>query len=341
MMRSIFVAIFVFTLASTRAANEETDVPLVTAPSGEYKLEWILPAGPLRSISAKNSSDTTDLAVPALVRVSGVGPMMDEIMPLPFISPDSEWIFIPSRDKVYVSTGFEYFEGAAILFHRIRSNDGAIHFEPALGGRFDQAAWEFLAEELKLKRAEMTADAHRVYSADFIDWSQDSGRLLMAVAGGVWSAKDGWLEASAYHWYCYFNTRSGKFELTDRLRAADNRPERNEPTKDEAAALAAVVTNAESIGQEGPQKSPKEHFDEADKRLNEIYKELIAKTEPAKRLNLRDEEREWIQSRDTEAKIAAIQVWSSGREADARILESKALSTEARIVDLQQRLEKK
>lgn len=126
--------------------------------------------------------------------------------------------------------------------------------------------------------------------------------------------------------------------MTERLRAA-NRPSRNDATENQATALAAVVIEAESIGKESPQPSPKEHFDEADKRLNEIYGKLIAKIEPAKRPSLRDEEREWIQSRDTEAQVEAIRMWSYGLAADARILESKALSTKKRVADLQKRLE--
>src|SRR2546430_5184815 len=109
-------------------------------------------------------------------------------------------------------------------------------------------------------------------------------------------------------------------------------------TSDDAFALLAVVTNAESIGEEGPQSSPKERFDVVDKRLNDVYDKLIAKIEPAKRESIRNEQRAWLISRDTEAEIAALQMWSSGREATARILESKAISTEARVAELEKLL---
>jgi len=122
------------------------------------------------------------------------------------------------------------------------------------------------------------------------------------------------------------------------LRTADTRPERKSNTSDDAAALLAVVTNAESIGEEGPQSSPKERFDVADKRLNDVYDKLIAKIEPAKRESIRNEQRAWLISRDTEAEIAALQMWSSGREATARILESKAISTETRVAELEKLL---
>jgi uncharacterized protein YecT (DUF1311 family) len=228
------------------------------------------------------------------------------------------------------------FNQPALLLHRSQSDAGATHFQPAMQGRFEKTAWEFLDHELDLKRADLQGDAERVYSAEFIDWSQDSVRLLMKIGSGEWSpSKSAWVQ-SVYSWYCYFNTRSGKFELTERLRSVDGKPALNGIASDDPAFM-TVITTAEPVGGEGPVPNRKDRFDQADKRLNEIYAKLLAKTEPAKRETFREEQRAWLVSRDTDAEVAAIQAWSSGRESEARILESKALATEARVAELEKR----
>lgn len=336
MRLAIILLSFAFTAISQAANEKESKIQLVTAPSGEYRLEWTQPLGPLQVVSMKNSSVATGLDIAILVkalREESLG------MPLAFISPDSNWVFVVGPQSE--ATPPESFNRQAILFRRTPSKDEAIHFEPAMTDRFDRAAWEFLDRELKLKKGDFPPDTQRVYAVDFIDWSRDSGRLLFTLASGVWSPpKDQWLE-SVYRWYCYFNTRTGKFELTDRLRFVDTRPERNGSNADETAALIAIVTNAESIGEEEPQRSPKDRFEQTDKRLNDVYGKLIAQTEPAKREALREEQRSWLVSRDTDAQVAAIQAWSFGQEANARILESKAISTEARLSELEKRLSKR
>jgi uncharacterized protein YecT (DUF1311 family) len=135
--------------------------------------------------------------------------------------------------------------------------------------------------------------------------------------------------------FCYFNTHSGEFELTERLRVADQIP-RVELVQD--VNLAAIVTSAESIGKESPQRSPEELFKEADARLNDVYGKLIAKLTPAQQESLRREERAWTRSRDNEAEIWVLQTWSSGSLADARTLDRKATVTETRTADLEKRL---
>jgi uncharacterized protein YecT (DUF1311 family) len=332
----LLLALLIISLGCLSHAAEEKEGPirLATAPSSEYAVDWTAPDGPLRVVSNSDGAVIAELKIPESEQSSGDHSIAT---PLPFISPDSNWVFVMNVDNDAPPP--ESFSRPSALFRRTRSSDGTIHFEAATPGRFDKAAWEFLDKELKLGRPDLRPDAKRVYSASFIDWSRDSARLLLRVGGGAWSpSKSEWVEAAAYTWYCYFNTGSGKFELTDRLRTADTRPERKSNTSDDAAALLAVVTNAESIGEEGPQSSPKERFDVVDKRLNDVYDKLIAKIEPAKRESIRNEQRAWLISRDTEAEIAALQMWSSGREATARILESKAISTEARVAELEKLL---
>ena len=326
--------VFGVAVISQQADAKQDQIRLVTAPNNEYALEWTQPAGPLRVVPAGNGSAEKQLDV------SSFGQRFGEdhtgAVPLTFVSPDSTWLFVVAPLDSSANAP-ESFNRPGLLFHRIRSENGALRFQPAMHDRFEKAAWEFLDHELNLQRGDVPADAQRVYSSEFIDWSPDSGRLLMKISSGAWSpSKQEWVQ-SVYSWYCYFNLRLGKFELTDRLRSVDNKAELNGVASDDPGMM-TVVTSAESIGGEGPQSARQERFAQADKRLNDVYAKLLNKTEPAKREGLREEQRAWLLSRDTEAQVAAIQAWSSGPESAARILENKTASTETRVVELEKRL---
>ena len=319
---------------SQHADAKPDQIRLVTAPNNEYALVWIQPTGPLRVVSAGNGSAETELDVSSFGQRFGED--QPTAVPLSFVSPDSTWLFVVAPPDSFANAP-ESFNRPALLFHRIRSEHGALHFQPAMPERFEKAAWEFLDRELKLQRGDVPRDAQRVYSSEFIDWSPDSGRLLMKISSGAWSpSKQEWVQ-SVYNWYCYFNLRSGEFELTDRLRSVDSKPELNGVASDDPGMM-TIVTAAEPIGGEGPQPARKERFEQADKRLNDVYAKLLTKTEPAQREAVREEERAWLLSRDTQAQVEAIQAWSFGPESVARILENKTASTEARVVELEKRL---
>jgi|GEM_PF-5767592 hypothetical protein len=324
----ICVVTGVLVSATASVAAKDTSIKLTTAPSGEYAVGWASSEHVLWIASTKDGTDLGD------IKLSHLADMEEgsEFIPLPFISPDSNWIFVPSRHAEVDPT----LELEALLLHQVPSKKPP--FELVLALEFGRHAWEFLVKELKLKTSELGADARRVFSVHFVDWSEDSGRLLISVGSSVVSSKDTWLEGDPNPFYfCYFNTHSGGFELTERLRLADQVP-RAEPG--EAVKLTAVVTSAESIGKEGPLRSPEGAFKEADARLNGVYNQLIGKLGPAQQAMLREEQRAWIRSRDNEATIWVLQTWSSDSVADARSLERKAAYTQARIKDLEERLER-
>jgi uncharacterized protein YecT (DUF1311 family) len=325
----IIVITLILSVALVGRATDENKGPtrLAAAPNGEYAIDWIEGEESLRVVAKSSGVPIANFKV---------GQTGEGSTPLPFISPDSNWVFVvTAAPDAEPPASFDH---SSVLVRRTNSGNG---FEPATPDRFDKAAWEFLDHELKLRKNDLPADAQRVYCAEFIDWSRDSARLLLRVGGGAWSpSKSEWVEAAAYTWYCYFNTRSGKFELTERLRAIDTNPDRKNLSGDDATALRTVVVNAESIGEEGPQQSAKELFDAADKRLNEAYEKVIAKMEPAKRESFREEQRAWLIARDTEAQVAALQRWTSGFEATARIYERKANSTQVRVAEIEKLLAK-
>jgi uncharacterized protein YecT (DUF1311 family) len=249
-------------------------------------------------------------------------------MGLGFFSPDEQWIF--SDDTLC----------PARLYHR----KGELEYVQQPAECLREAAFRFMAEQEKIdeKLIGMRTEENDVdrRSIDFVDWSSDSRRLLLALSasigpeekgsGGIFKKGIGW-------WLCYFNTDTGKFELTDRLRAA-NRGARKQWDGYYAPSAAGPMTplSAEPVGQEVSWTPVTRRFEIADKRLNEIYAALLKKLEPAAREQLKQEQREWLIQRDTDAAVYANQHW--GPFGALALMEGKAIATEARVADLEKQL---
>jgi hypothetical protein len=98
------------------------------------------------------------------------------------------------------------------------------------------------------------ADSHEGI-IDFVAWSRDSNRVLLTLRVGDF---DGVRQRGVYLWYLYFNTRENKFELTDRLRAANEGAwKRRENFGEEDAAKFKELTSAEPVDQSVRSKSQK------------------------------------------------------------------------------------
>ena len=260
----------------------------------------------------------------------------DETAPLPmaFISADEQWIFCTKL--------VGYTDSSAPLLYRHKQD---LQYELTTPAPFDTAAWKFFAQQEKvdekmigMPREEGEAP-HR--SIDFVDWSTDSGRLLIALSASIGRAEKGSgggiLKKGIGWWLCYFNTETGKFELTDRLRTA-NRDTRKQWDGYYAPSAAGPMTplSAEPVGHEAPWTPVKRRFETTDKRLNEVYAALLKELEPAAREQLKKEQREWLIQRDADAAVYANQHW--GPFGELALLEGKAIATEARTANLQKQL---
>jgi uncharacterized protein YecT (DUF1311 family) len=308
-----------------RADDDTTPKRIVTAPSGKFYIvrytEIFEPGPHERQRLAIVPANDPDKRIPLF----GDNAEPNTTVDLAFISPDENWIY--SSDSVC----------NARLYHRT----GEFQYEPTC---LVDRAWQFLSEQEKIDeklvgmRAENDVDRRGI---DFADWSSDSGRLLLALSasigppekgsgGAIFKKGIGW-------WLCYFNTETGKFELTDRLRAA-NRDTRKQWDGYYAPSAAGPMTplSAEPVGQEASWTPAKRRFETADKRLNEIYVALLKKLEPAAREKLKQEQREWLIQRDADAAVYANQHW--GPFGALTLVEGKAISTEARAAELEKRL---
>jgi uncharacterized protein YecT (DUF1311 family) len=314
--------------AIAQADDKSKPVRIVTAPSGKFYVE--ADSG-LTLVMANDPSVRNPL--PNAGGDEGENNVAESDAPLPivFISPDEQWIF-------YLKAVHSNYTSPVPLLYRHKQK---LQYELATPEPLDDAAWRFLAQEKKLgeKLVGMPTQDDEVGLRwiDFVDWSSDSRRLLLTLSASIGTEEKGGagiFKKGIGWWLCYFNTETGKFELTDRLRTAN----RDAPTRWDgyyapAEPGAAMPLLAEPIDHETPWTPATRRFEIADKRLNEIFATLLKKLEPAALEQMKQEQREWLIQRDTGAAIHANQRWSPFGK--AALMEGKAIATEARTAELE------
>ncbi len=335
-----FFAVLAATIAAGAAcaqdAEKQLPTKLATAPSGAFHIEsdpldptsggwwraklWIAP-------SAKSSER---------VPLCEIHKEASASTPLAFISPDERWIFCAVL-------------GAPALFRR-HTDATEVRFEAAPGEKFGEMASRFFSDEDTTPDDELEhVGPSEALAVRFVAWSRDSARLLLCFDGSSGGR-------SVSSWLGYFHTGRGEFELTQRLgRSNADAHTRWKRRQDqwlesgiekvpgggafEHTRMTDAPLDAESVGEEGPVSPAKQMFEQADKRLGEIYARALEQTPAAQRVSLRREQRAWLVQRDTEAWIHALQSWSPFAEAKA--LEGKALATEKRNYALEEWLNAK
>jgi uncharacterized protein YecT (DUF1311 family) len=349
-MRPSFLAAnlmaFWVTSANLVAEPNSANLALVTAPSGDFRLTRAS-NGAIWIVSTKSVADHVVLpAVQIEVNTEAASSMnrvsSDSIEGQPecFVSPDERWIFVE------VDTGGGNTTG--ILYQRTQDTSGGSEtprYEPASTNGFDHAAWDFVCEDHKLTDSDIgIPDKNGIWSKTlyFGAWSADSTRLLLRLGGTVGKPKEP-EEGGPSQWksnvleLCYFNTRTGAFELTDRLRKANSAQKSD--TSGQAGQHVAesdAVLSAESVGQESPEPSVSDRFKHADAELNNTYKQLLTSLSPTEKAQLQKEEQLWLTKRDLFAVIHAWQSWSPFPNASR--IEGMAIATEARVTELRKRL---
>jgi len=275
--------------SATAQAEEKTEV-LYTSPGGAIRIErnaekvWV--------ISAKDPAQRAEL--PPL---EGVSSFDDEF----HASPNDEWIFGTRK----MAHGFSNGD----LFHRIDPQH--IKIAPTEEDQsFNDRVWPFCVKQgaLKANYSAEEGDAD-IGQTSFTAWSFDSGRLLVQLSGGN-------RHRALHTCHVYFNTRTGKFELTDYLRKLNK-------TK------AKVLACAEPIDPLPSEAELKTRFDSLDRQLNEKYTQVLAQADKDRIPVVREAQRDWIKHRDEGAKLYMSSVPAAAKE--LRRLQFLADVTGARI----------
>ncbi len=251
-----------------------------------------------------------------------------------FISPDENWIFA----TIHFGSGM----GGGQLFKR----QEGLKFQ-STEKNFEESVWHFFDQN-----EHVDEDDRQTSIIDFVAWSPDSGRLLIDLRGGGFGGER---SRGIYEWYVYFNTKTGKFELTEYLSRL-NKDAWERWKNFSAFPIFPAAASAETLGELPPEAESKKRYEAADRRVKKLFQELIDVEEKQLQQSIHDEQtsqtqreiyqeqlkssrdgqRAWIKTREIGAKMYA----DSGNESTAprRYWQHMADSTEAQANALKEQI---
>lgn len=144
----------------------------------------------------------------------------------------------------------------------------------------------------------------------FLDWSADSARLLIDLHGGLTGSAETpdrnlYKKPGVSVWLAYFNAKTGKFELTERLRKnnkdARKRWKAMDNDNEEAPEDGFVPPSAVSIGHEGPDAPVAERLKKYEAELAAMARKREAQLEGADRAEFQQKEKDWREELENNA----------------------------------------
>lgn len=254
--------------ASAAPQDENKPQLLKTSPSGTFRVLqdgedfWIVTAADEKQRTKMHSAE---LAAPEEFR----------------FSPDEKWLYVELHHGSCMS--------GADLYRR---SDGKAA-GPNEGGPFqriepplEDGAWtEALKKRLFTRNF---AEEGLCAMVRFGAWSDDSGRLLLIVRGGE-------ERRETVGRYLYYNTRTGRFEVTPYLRKVNAASVKSHEVN--------VLACAEPVDPLPDVATLRQQYTAIDKKLNENYQKMIAKSEKENIPDLRQSQREWLKARDAGLQI--------------------------------------
>jgi hypothetical protein len=225
------------------------------------------------------------------------------------ISPDENWMLVARHHGSHMNSTHLFHRKEGLKFEDVFPNANWPP-DPESGDRFDNEAWKFFskAEGVPLRKIDMKDLGPEQIS--FLDWSADSGRLLIDLHGGLTGSvetpdRNLYKKPGVSVWVAYFNTKTKRFELTDRLRAcnkgARKRWKAMDNDNEEAPEEGFVPPSAESIGHEEPDAPVAERLKKYEADLAAIVKRRAGQLEGADRAEFEKKEADWRDKLDDDA----------------------------------------
>jgi hypothetical protein len=161
--------------------------------------------------------------------------------------------------------------------------------------RFDDEAWKFFSKIEGVPFAKIDKNDEGPRQVSFLEWSEDSGRLLIDLHGGLTGRDDFYYHDEDYKkpgvslWLAYYNTQTQKFELTNKLRKW-NKGARNRWTSSDDEGV--LPPSAESISHEGSDAPVAERLKKYETELAAMVKRRAGQLEGADRAEFEKKESE-------------------------------------------------
>jgi hypothetical protein len=212
------------------------------------------------------------------------------------ISPDENWIVISQHHGSHLNSTY-----------LMRRKEG-LKFEDAFPdakwpaqeypvNRFDNAVWKFFSQTENVPTKKIDANELGPTSVSVLEWSEDSGRLLLDLHGGLTGDNDiadqgRYKKPGISGWFAYYNTKTGKFELTERLHKANAGARKRWTTASEGSE-GFLPPSAESIGHKGDGAPVAERLEKYEAALAEIEKQRRSRLDEVDRAEFEKNESEW------------------------------------------------
>jgi hypothetical protein len=142
----------------------------------------------------------------------------------------------------------------------------------------------------------------------FLDWSIDSGRMLIDLHGGL-TGQDTYYRLADFKkpgvsgWVACYNTKTKKFELTDRLRKNNKGARKcwSRSADENAPEDGFVPPSAEPIGHEGPDAPMADRLTKYESELAELVKRRESQLEGVDRAEFQKKEKDWREQLEKES----------------------------------------
>jgi hypothetical protein len=211
-------------------------------------------------------------------------------------SPDENWMLVSQHHGSGLNSTYLLHRKEGLKFeHLFKSGDAK--------ARFDDEAWKFFSKVEGVPFAKIDANEEGPRQVSFLDWSEDSGRLLIDLHGGLTGRDDlrsDDKKPGVSLWLAYYNTKTQKFELTDKLRKW-NKGARKRWTASDADTKGVLPPSAESIGHERPDAPVAERLKKYQTELAALVERRKTQLDGAERAGFEKDEAEWRDKLDNDA----------------------------------------
>jgi hypothetical protein len=224
------------------------------------------------------------------------------------ISPDENWILVSQHHGSHLNSTYLFRRNQGLSFENAFPNSKWPLGEYPIN-RFDNEAWKFFSRIEGVPLTKLNANELGPTDVSALEWSADSGRLLLDLHGGLAAEKyiserdEERKKPGVSSWVAYYNTKTQKFELTDKLRKF-NKGARKRWTVSGDAESGFLPPSAEPIGREGQDAAVADRLKKYQTELAAIVERRKTQLEGVDRAEFEKNEKEWHEELDNEvAKI--------------------------------------
>jgi hypothetical protein len=219
------------------------------------------------------------------------------------ISPDEKWIVISQHHGSHLNSTYLMRRKEGLSFENAFP-DAKWPLQEDPVNRFDNEVWKFFSKIENVPTKKIDANELGPAPVSVLEWSEDSGRLLLDLHGGLTGDNDiadrgRYDKPGVSGWFAYYNTKTGKFELTERLRKA-NHGARKRWTREDEGTDAFLPPSAESIGHEGADAPAAERLKKYEAALAEVVKQHESRLEAADRAEFEKNDAQWREELEKE-----------------------------------------